>query len=95
MSGSSNSQAFHNETIVVSATPTLLNVNMTNVTKLTSSNFPMWNRQVHALLDGYDLAGYIDGSTEIPPETITMDEGVVALRFRCGSAKINSYTVES
>lgn len=37
------------------------------------NNFLMWNRQVHSLLDGYDLAGYIDGSTEA---TITNDAGV-------------------
>lgn len=49
---------------------------MKNVTKLTFSNFLMWNCQVHALLDGYDLAGYIDGSTVVPPPTITTDAGV-------------------
>lgn len=64
---------FANETITVSATKTLLNVNMTKVTKLTSSNFLMWSRQVHALLDGYDLAGYIDGSVITPPPMITTD----------------------
>jgi len=31
----------------------------------------MWSRQVHALLDGYDLAGYIDGFVTAPSETIT------------------------
>lgn len=50
---------------------------MTNVTKLASSNFLMWNCQVHTLLDGYDLARYIDGSTIVPPSTITIDAGVV------------------
>ena len=49
---------------------------MKNVTKLTFSNFLMWNCQVHALLDGYDLAGYINGSTVVPPPTITTDAGV-------------------
>ena len=33
----------------------------------------MWSRQVHALLDGYDLAGYLDGSVIIPPPTNTVD----------------------
>lgn len=46
---------------------------MMNVTKLTASNFLMWSRQVHALLEGYDLVGFIDGSLEIPPATITND----------------------
>lgn len=73
MSNTSESQTFRNETITVSPNPTLLNVNMTNVTKLTSFNFLMWNRQVHALLDGYDLVGHIDGSMVIPPATITTE----------------------
>lgn len=67
------SPASSNETIVVSETKTLLNLNMTNVTKLTSSNFLMWSRQVLALLDGYDLAGYLDGSVIVPPETNNTD----------------------
>ncbi|XP_010474124.2 PREDICTED: uncharacterized protein LOC104753590 [Camelina sativa] len=70
MSGS-NSPASVSETIVVSPSSTLVNVNMMNVTKLTASNFLMWSRQVHALLDGYDLAGYIDGSLTVPPLTVT------------------------
>ncbi|BAB10876.1 polyprotein [Arabidopsis thaliana] len=45
---------------------------MSNVTKLTSTNFLMWRRQVHALLDGYDLAGYVDGSIEEPHTTVTV-----------------------
>ena len=52
----------------------LLNVNMSNVTKLTSSKYLMWSRQVHALFDGYDLAGFLDGSTPTPPPTIIADD---------------------
>lgn len=53
---------------------TLLNVNMSNVTKLTDLNFLMWSRQVHSLLDGYGLVGYIDGSLPAPSPTITTAE---------------------
>lgn len=60
------------ETVVVADSTSLLNVNMSNVTKLTSTNFLMWRRQVHALLDGYDLAGYVDGSIEEPHTTVTV-----------------------
>lgn len=63
------------ETIVVNNTNTNLNVNMANVTKLTASNFLMWSRQIHALLDGYDLAGHIDESTQPPPAMITTENG--------------------
>lgn len=49
----------------------LLNVNMFNITKLTSSNYMMWSLQVHALLDGYDLAGHLDGTTPPPDPTVT------------------------
>ncbi|CAA7050341.1 unnamed protein product [Microthlaspi erraticum] len=61
------------ETIAVSDSVALVHVNMTNVTKLTASNFLMWSRQVHALFDGYELFGYLDGSTEIPSPTLTAD----------------------
>nr|BAA78425.1 polyprotein [Arabidopsis thaliana]BAK41505.1 polyprotein [Arabidopsis thaliana]BAK41506.1 polyprotein [Arabidopsis thaliana]BAK41508.1 polyprotein [Arabidopsis thaliana]BAK41509.1 polyprotein [Arabidopsis thaliana] len=46
---------------------------MSNVTKLTSTNYLMWSRQVHALFDGYELAGFLDGSTTMPPATIGTD----------------------
>lgn len=59
------------ETIAVSASPTLLIVNMKNATKLIASNFMMWSRQVHTLLDGYDLAGHLDGSAIVPKPTLT------------------------
>lgn len=39
--------------------------------KLTSTDY--MSLQVHALLDGYDLAGHIDGTTPAPDETITLD----------------------
>lgn len=68
-----DSPATSNETIVVSNNRTLFNINMANVTKLTSTNYIMWNHQVHSLLDGYDLAGYVDGSLEIPSQTLTLD----------------------
>ena len=63
---------------MVSGTTSLLNLNMTNVTKLTATNFLMWSRQVLALLDGYDLAGYVDGSAIIPPATNDTDSVLTA-----------------
>lgn len=58
------------ETIVDHA-QSLLNINMSNITKLTSTNYLTWSVQVHALLDGYDLSSYIDGSVLPPPPTVT------------------------
>lgn len=49
---------------------------MTNVTKLTGSNFLMWSRQVLALLYCYDLAGYIEGSIVVPPQTTMTDDEI-------------------
>lgn len=57
----------------VDTTQPLLNVNMINVNKLTSTITMTWSLQVHALLDGYDLAGYVDGSIPAPDQTITVD----------------------
>lgn len=60
----------------VDLTPaTLLNINMSNVTKLTSTNYMKWSLQVHALLEGYELAGHLDGTTPTLSPTITT-EGV-------------------
>ncbi|XP_019085418.1 PREDICTED: uncharacterized protein LOC109126362 [Camelina sativa] len=55
----------------VDTTQGLLNVNMMNVTKLNSTNYITWSLQVHSLLDGYDLAGYIDGSKLPPDQTLS------------------------
>ena len=52
----------------------LLNINMVNITKLTTTNFMTWNLQVTALLDGYDLVGHLDGSTPAPEEIITVND---------------------
>lgn len=62
-----------NNTEVVDTTKNLLNVNMVNITKLTPTNFMTWSLQIHALLDGYDIAGFIDGSTPTLEQTITVD----------------------
>ncbi|KAG7533110.1 Zinc finger CCHC-type superfamily [Arabidopsis thaliana x Arabidopsis arenosa] len=56
---------------------TLFNINTSNVTKLNSTNYLMWSLQVHALLDGYDLAGFLDGSTAVPSPTTTVDGALV------------------
>ena len=70
---SNGSPTSSHKTILVSGTRTLLNVNMSNVKKLTSTNYLMWNRQVRSLLDGYDLAGHVDGSMAISSPTLTND----------------------
>lgn len=58
----------------VDTTPnTLFNVNMSNVTKLTPTNYMMRSLQVHALLDGYDLSSHLDGSQSPPPATTVTD----------------------
>ena len=62
----------------VDATLNLLNVNMVNITKLTSTNYMTWSLQVHTLLDGYDLAGYIDGTKPAPAPTTTVNDEVTA-----------------
>ena len=59
---------------IVDTTKALFNLNMVNVTKLTSTNFMTWGLQIQALPDGYDLAGYLDGTTIAPPQTVTLDD---------------------
>ncbi|KAM1725245.1 hypothetical protein ACFX12_016174 [Malus domestica] len=43
-------------------TPVTINAAAQLPLKLTSTNFPSWRAQFNALLLGYDLLGYIDGS---------------------------------
>ncbi|XP_010462679.1 PREDICTED: uncharacterized protein LOC104743274 [Camelina sativa] len=57
-------------TITTASADQLHHVNMANVTKLTASNFLMWSRQIRALLAGYGLAGYLDGTTVAPAPTV-------------------------
>lgn len=59
--------------IAVPNAPSLLSINMSNVTKLTSDNYLMWSIQTQALLDGYGLAGHIDGSRPAPPPQVTVN----------------------
>lgn len=68
----------HNPTIVsINANnQQLLTLNISNVSKLNANNYLMWSLQIHALLDGYDLAGYVDGSKPVPPATITTDDQI-------------------
>lgn len=59
---------------IINVTPqTLLNVKMSNVTKLSPNNYLMWSIQIQALLDGYDFSGHLDGSLPPPSPTITTD----------------------
>lgn len=75
MSSSENNSPV--ETITIeNPTQKLLNINMTNVSKLTATNYLMWSLQVRALLDGYGLIGHLDGSLTIPSQTITADAEV-------------------
>lgn len=73
---SSSSHSTH--TIQLPDSVSIHNVNMSNVTKLTATNYLMWNCQVLALMDGYDLSGYLDGSNEAPSPTITADGDTAA-----------------
>nr|TKR83789.1 hypothetical protein D5086_0000265600 [Populus alba] len=53
----------------------LITINTTAQTplKLTSTNYLSWKLQFETLFIGYDLIGYIDGSTPCPPNTIIID----------------------
>ncbi|GAB2279268.1 hypothetical protein Dimus_039340 [Dionaea muscipula] len=53
---------------------TLIAFNSTQLpVKLTPFNFPSWKAQFDALLFGYDLLGFVDGSNPCPPSTINTD----------------------
>ena len=51
-------------------TKALVTLNTNNIIKLTSTNYLLPKLQVKALLIGYDLYKFIDGSNPSPPSTI-------------------------
>ncbi|KAG7599495.1 Reverse transcriptase RNA-dependent DNA polymerase [Arabidopsis suecica] len=53
------------------ATPTLISVNMSNITKLTSMNYLTWRLQITALLEGHELHGFISETDQAPPPQVT------------------------
>ncbi|XP_010490122.1 PREDICTED: uncharacterized protein LOC104767850 [Camelina sativa] len=72
MATSGNTTPLTGEVIMTSTTP-LFNVNTSNVTKHNDTNYLMWSLQIHALINGYELAGYLDGSHPAPSPTVTTD----------------------
>ena len=61
----------HSEITVNSQT--ILNINISNVSKLSATNYLMWSLQVHALIDGYGLIGHLDKSSVIPSPMLTIN----------------------
>ena len=43
--------------------------------KLNSNNFPYWKAQFDALLYGYDLMGFLDGTKTCPSKEIIVEDG--------------------
>ncbi|XP_010495976.1 PREDICTED: uncharacterized protein LOC104773126 [Camelina sativa] len=74
MAASTTNSPSTGEVIFTNNTNTLFNVNTANVTKLNDTNYLMWSLQIHALIDGYELSGYLDGSTKPPPPTVTVND---------------------
>lgn len=56
----------------IDGTNSVLNINMSNVTKLSSTNYLTWSIQIKALLRGYNLLKFLDSSAAKPTETITV-----------------------
>ncbi|MCI25978.1 hypothetical protein A2U01_0047169, partial [Trifolium medium] len=48
-----------------------LNVGSQIYIKLDGENYPAWLIQFRALLTGYDLFGYVDGTKPCPPKTLS------------------------
>lgn len=52
---------------------TIINISNSNTVKLTSTNYLSWKLQIEALLIGYDIQNFIDGSHPCPPPTTMQD----------------------
>lgn len=57
-------------TVNDTTSPQFLNISHINIVKLTPTNYLAWKLQMEAILIGYDLFKYIDGSLPCPPPTI-------------------------
>ncbi|XP_019056389.1 PREDICTED: uncharacterized protein LOC109116072 [Tarenaya hassleriana] len=55
---------------------TLINVNVSNVTKLTATNYITWSVQIKALLQGYNLDRFLDPA-QVPAATVIVNNLVV------------------
>ncbi|RVW39862.1 Retrovirus-related Pol polyprotein from transposon RE1 [Vitis vinifera] len=69
----------------------LLTINLSNITKLSSTNYLTWSLQIQSLLEGYDLHHFIDGTHTPPPPTVTITGVASQIRHtQLGSVKIVS-----
>ncbi|RVX00914.1 Retrovirus-related Pol polyprotein from transposon RE2 [Vitis vinifera] len=50
----------------------LLTINLSNITKFSSTNYLTWSLQIQSLLEGYDLHHFIDGAHTPPPPTVNV-----------------------
>nr|CAN80558.1 hypothetical protein VITISV_023041 [Vitis vinifera] len=50
----------------------LLTINLSNITKLLSTNYLTWSLQIQSLLEGYDLHHFIDDTHTPPPPIVTV-----------------------
>ena len=55
----------------------LVTINTTNITKLTTTNYITWSLQIRNLLKGYDLYSFLDGSHPSPTPTIIINDKLV------------------
>ena len=56
---------------------TFIHISNQNTIKLTSTNYLSWKLQIEALLIGYDLQKFIDGSHPCPPTPITTNNTTI------------------
>ncbi|KAG7548666.1 hypothetical protein ISN44_As12g038390 [Arabidopsis suecica] len=60
-----------NNTAITINANTVHHINMSNITKLTNTNYIVWKLQVHSLLDGHELTKHLD-EAEGPAATVTV-----------------------
>lgn len=77
MSGTSSSAEITPVFSGVDPKTPLISVNMSGITKLSSSNYLTWKLQVHAFLEAHELHVFLDDS-QTPVATITVDDSLAA-----------------
>ncbi|XP_019056495.1 PREDICTED: uncharacterized protein LOC109116120 [Tarenaya hassleriana] len=66
----------------------LININVTNVTKLSASNYFTWSLQLRSLLQGYNLAAFLDLAHAV--SATTTENGIDKLLFSAILRSISS-----
>ncbi|KAE8677981.1 hypothetical protein F3Y22_tig00111463pilonHSYRG00127 [Hibiscus syriacus] len=90
MASDTTSSSTNNPITIQNSQDPLLTINLSNITKLSSTNYLTWSLQIQSLIEGYDLHHFIDDTQTQPPPTVTFN-GVTSPNLAYITWKHNTY----